>query len=203
MTNRREFLQASAAASALGGLLGSVTMTPAQGSTPEFPYGLHKAVVDADLSESRLFGDAISRRGMGVHSFGRGDITDFWYSELDPVWKRQPAPIAGLTRHGPLFVLETLAAERRMRVALRCEHTAQSPGNGFVQTVSHRLVGPQAAVERIADRLRRGSAWPLAVIDGMARCADARAPLVEQVITSQGTFSFEDPLYSWVIVPRA
>jgi hypothetical protein len=43
-----------------------------------------------------------------VHAI-RGDITDLWFHDLDLRWKQGPAPIAGLTTHGPLFCLERLA----------------------------------------------------------------------------------------------
>ena len=51
----------------------------------------------------------------------RGDITDLWFHDLDPQWKKQPVAIAGLTAHGPLFCLERLAWDHGMRVVSRVE----------------------------------------------------------------------------------
>jgi hypothetical protein len=57
-------------------------------------------------------------RGIAVHAMA-GDMTRFWYDDLYYRWRQGPAAIAGLTAHGPLFCLEQLAWEQRMRVVYR------------------------------------------------------------------------------------
>jgi hypothetical protein len=53
--------------------------------------------------------------------------------------------LAGVTTRGALFVLETLAADRGMRVLYRGEHGATDPGRA-----AHRFAGP---AELFADLL--------------------------------------------------
>ena len=43
----------------------------------------------------------------------------FWYDELDLGWQQKPMMLAGMTTEYGLFVLETLALDRNMRVITR------------------------------------------------------------------------------------
>ncbi len=81
---------------------------------------LYKVIFDERFPASVAFGEVWSSRGAPVHAI-RGDITDLWFQDLDPHWKKQPVAIAGLTAHGPLFCLEQLAWNHGMRVAFRIE----------------------------------------------------------------------------------
>jgi hypothetical protein len=51
-----------------------------------------------------------------------GDMTRFWYDDLYHRWRQGPAAIAGLTGHGPLFCLERLGWEQRLRVEILREY---------------------------------------------------------------------------------
>jgi hypothetical protein len=44
------------------------------------------------------------------------------------LWRKEHVAIAGLTQFGPMFVLERLAHERGMHVALRVEHQVRAAG---------------------------------------------------------------------------
>jgi hypothetical protein len=76
------------------------------------PYAV---LYDERFAEAIHFGRAAEREGFAVRPM-RGDVTRIWYDELDPLWKRQPRPIAGLTAYAALFCLERLARDRGMRV---------------------------------------------------------------------------------------
>jgi len=80
---------------------------------------VHRVIFDEDLRESRLFAREATRLGLPTVSFSGEGATDLWYYELDPIWRQQPLAIAGVTRFGPLFVLERLAWDRGMRVLYR------------------------------------------------------------------------------------
>ncbi len=53
-----------------------------------------------------------------------GDLTYLWLQQLQPQWRQAPQALAGMTTAQGLFVLETLAADHRMRVVYRGEQGA-------------------------------------------------------------------------------
>jgi hypothetical protein len=118
MASRREFIQAGIAAS----LLPVAGLASGAASPQLAPF--YKVIVDERFSSSFYFGEEWRARGASVHAI-RGDMTDLWFHDLDPQWKKQPVPIAGLTAHGPLFCLERLAWNHGMRVVSRIEQTAR------------------------------------------------------------------------------
>jgi hypothetical protein len=97
------------------------------------------ALYDDRYAEGRSFAEAAAAQGIATRALDGGDITRFWYDELDVLWRREPAAIAGLTQFGPMLVIEQLAAERRMHLTLRGEqrlaHLAtalQAPGSSII-----------------------------------------------------------------------
>jgi hypothetical protein len=154
MTNRREFLRTGAAVSALAMNGFVVRGAPAAGGE-RATAPLYKAIYDNRYAESLRFAAYISEYGVSVRGIANGDVTDLWYDELDLLWRKQPVAIAGSTQLGPLFVLETLAAERGMRVALRVEHHPRPNA-----TIAHFITGASEVIA-IAERLRSsGLEWP-------------------------------------------
>ena len=128
MPNRREFLQAGIAASVLPiAAVGSNFEPSTRDPHPNF----YKVIFDERFPASVAFGNDWKARGAAVHAI-RGDITDLWFHDLDLEWKKRPAPIAGLTAHGPLFCLERLAWDRGMRVVSRVEQTATHDGEPLI-----------------------------------------------------------------------
>jgi hypothetical protein len=147
MGGRREFLQAGLAVSALPlvqsafGHSGAPSLRESRArATAEALVALsvHKVIFDVNLPESRVFAREAAQIGLPALPFAGGDATDLWYHELDPLWRRQPLAIAGLTRFGPLFVLERLAWDRGMRVLYRAEQD-HSPD----QSVYSWVIGPR------------------------------------------------------------
>lgn len=123
MASRREFLQAGIAASLLP-VAASAAVSASEGTEPHCAF--YKVIFDQRFPASVAFGEEWKARGAAVHVI-RGDITDLWFHDLDLRWKQGPVAIAGLTAHGPLFCLERLAWDHRMRVVSR---VAQGTQNG-------------------------------------------------------------------------
>jgi hypothetical protein len=118
MASRREFLQAGIAASVLPMAVAGSNVAPS-GRVDRVTF--YKVIFDERFPASVAFGEEWKARGAAAHAI-RGDITDLWFHDLDVRWKKQgPAPIAGLTAHGPLFCLERLAWDHGMRVISRVE----------------------------------------------------------------------------------
>jgi hypothetical protein len=230
MTNRREVLQAGVVAAALplavGGMLG-----PRAAAAGMLNVQVYKAVFDERYAECRAFGEAVARNGIAVRAIADGDITSFWFDELDLLWRDTPVAIAGLTQFGPMFVLERFGRERGLQVALRVEH--QSRAGGLLR---HVMSGPRETLD-LAARLRsEGMHWPLAMAGAVAGCrASCSAPAEETLVMTGvrpeiagGTLSsaresgperiihyymthahregydlpLDGPLFSWVIAPR-
>jgi hypothetical protein len=120
MTSRREFLHAGIAAS-LFPIAAGAKLAP---NERDGRAGFYKVIFDQRFPASVAFGAEWKARGAAVHAI-HGDITDLWFHDLDPQWKRQPVPIAGLTAHGPLFCLERIAWDHGMRVVSRVEQKSQ------------------------------------------------------------------------------
>jgi hypothetical protein len=134
MTSRREFLIAGLVASALPAVAGA-ELAGALAGGPAVP--LYKVLYDTRFAASAAFARRAEARGIAVYAMA-GDMTRFWYDDLYHRWRQGPAAIAGLTAHGPLFCLERLAWEQRMRVVYR------SP-TGAAEAVTTRAAGLPAS----------------------------------------------------------
>src|SRR5688500_6295717 len=126
MPNRREFLQTGAAVSAIAANGVIVRGAEAVGSRP--PVALGRAIYDDRYAEGRRFAAVVREHGVATRTLDGGDDTGFWSEELEGLFRREPTAIAGFTQFGPMFVVERLAAERGIRLALRVEHCGAADG---------------------------------------------------------------------------
>lgn len=201
MTNRRQFLQIGLAATALplaGGLLAPTSGAAVVATAPAIP--LYKILFDAEFAQGRRFGEAAARLGFPFHAMARGDVTDFWFHDLDLAWRNAPHAIAGFTRQGPLFVLERLAWDRGMRVVLRAEH--RPAGDGAIE---HVLTGPGASLSHAAALVPAGDEWMSVMAGVVTQCAAGCSETTTQTVVTRTGQQLPDnePFYSWVIAPRA
>ena len=126
MTNRRQVLKWAAAASAAAtGVLSSLRASA--GSSRESSQPIELFVFDRRFADARAAAAARAASGVETAAFD-GDLTELWYDRLDLRWRAAPMTLAGVTTASGLFVLETLALDRRMRVVERIELSAQTPG---------------------------------------------------------------------------
>ena len=198
MTNRREFLQIGIAASTLP--LAAQAARAAGIDLAEREDGafipLYKVVYDTRFADSVAF----ARRAEALGVAGQpitGDMTRFWYDDLYHRWREGPAAIAGVTGHGPMFVLERLAWDQGMRVVFRAEHTYAA---GCVQ---HNFSGPLAMLQSAA----RGAAdvdWAAGMADVLTRCPSGRSEIAQGSSLARVNHAHAgdaDALFSWVIAP--
>jgi hypothetical protein len=124
MATRREFLQASVAASLLPLTLEADAHGPEAGAprtrTEPLLDACYAVLADRRFSEAEAYAREARRQGARVVRFD-GDITDFWFHDLSLRWRRGPAAIAGFTAPGPLFCLERWGWDHGLYVVSRVE----------------------------------------------------------------------------------
>ena len=225
MPNRRQFLQTGAAVSAIAanGMISGAkgTARDARSSVPG------RAIYDDRYVEGRRFAEVIGEHGVPTRALDGGDITRFWYDDLDTLWKREAIAVAGFTQFGPMFVVERLALERGMQLALRVEHRTGTDG-----TLRHSFSGPRETLALAAEFPALHSDWPALIailacgigVDGSpphnvelaatgsalrlsASAAAGAASIIHYytpIAEQQGYGpALDGPLYSWVVAPRA
>ncbi len=197
MASRREFLQIGVAALALpiSGRGISPAFAGLAGEPARVP--LYKVVFDERFPASRKFADEAKSLGVATHGM-KGDITDLWFHDLYARWKQGPAAIAGLTAHGPIFCLERIAWDQRMRVVFRADHRYREDG-----TIEHALSGPESMLHDAASLRNDGTNWTSRMAALVTRCpADRSQSSQANVIASTGKHADDpDHLISWVIAP--
>jgi hypothetical protein len=162
MTNRRDILQAAAVLPAVVG----ATRIAAHAHTDTAPLlPLHTVLIDERHAESRRLGARLAARGIAVHPVPSGDVTEVWLSHIDPLWRREPLAVAGLTERPVLFCLEQLAIGCGLRVVLHLEHDLHADGG-----TDHALLrGAEAAGLSGRDLTRAGPHWPSRIADALTR----------------------------------
>jgi len=194
--DRRAFLQSGLALSAAS-LPGTAALAAAVGMSECTPIRLQRFVFDKRFAEAVETARHAAHLGIHLAEIS-GDVTPLWYDDLDLRWKRAPMALAGVTTQDGLFVLETLAADRGMRVAYRGEHGVAKNDN-----VDHVLTGPPALIARAA--LQSDTPlWGAVIGDAMAHCPPNTPAVTHRFATGAGDAPARDvPLYSWIIAPRA
>jgi len=152
-------------------LTGSLTLLPAD-SARAAPLRFERFVFDSRFPAPVQAARLAVARGIALAETA-GDLTSLWYHELDLRWQRAPMTLAGLTTKGALFVLETFAADRGMRVLYRGEHGAVGAGRAPLHTFAGRA-------DLFADLM------PAALLPHTRAVADR-----------------DEPLCSWIIAPRS
>jgi len=159
--SRRRFMAGGLAVSAAASL---AAMT--SGSARSDPLGLrlplHLALFDTRFGAAHTFARALALRGVALAAFD-GDVTPIWFEQLDPVWRRHPLTVAGLTTEGALFCLEQLAWDNGMRVAYRGIHAAAADGG-----TDHVLESSVHRSRYVQGRISGAQPWPAQVADLIA-----------------------------------
>lgn len=215
MIDRRRFIETSVAGALAAGFAlparppihGRADRSSAVSGPP-----LYAVLLDERFAQAQRFGTAAERHGLPVRRVN-SDLTQLWYAQLQPLWRRELRPLAGLTSYAALFCLAELARDPGMRIVYHGTHTPL--GQDEIEHVLEgpRREAPQSApdvhVERSAReawtaRLAAWIAWREARIGWgqlrpvsharAIRCPPAGASLAR---------GLEQPLYSWVIAQPA
>jgi hypothetical protein len=194
MTNRREFLQIGMVAASAWPLSISAAGVAPRIAAATLP--LYKAIYDVRFPQSAAFAERAIELGVAVHAID-GDMTRFWYEDLYHRWKQGPAAIAGLTAHGPLFCLEQLALDQRMRVVFRAEHKPVADS-----CVDHEFAGPAGMLDDARSIVAHRD-WASRMADLVVSCPSGRAEITvgEGRTERSETVDASESLYSWVIAP--
>lgn len=148
MTSRREFLQAAAISGVIAGTAGTATMAATR-------RPLAAVVIDERFAQACILGSRLADGGTPVLGISDGDITQIWLREIGPMWKRQPAAVAGLTARPALFCLEELALPHGLRVVFHAEHIVHPDG------IAHTILRGSEEAHCFPDDLNRaGNRWP-------------------------------------------
>lgn len=200
MTNRRQFLKTGIAAGVWPLAAGAAHPGGGDGRASAVP--LYRVVYDRRFAEGVAFARRAASLGLPLRAI-EGDMTRFWYEDLYHAWRRGPVAIAGLTAHGPLFCLEQLARDQRMRVVFRAEHRPADDG------VEHTLNGPLTMLRRSLPVTEAGSGWSECMAEVISACPGTRTETASARLRGGGSVSAGDgsvsagraSLFSWVIAP--
>jgi hypothetical protein len=144
MSNRREFLQMTLAASSLPAFAAPENQ-PASAARPARRVRVDDVIVESTSPMAIAFGNEATRFGFEVRGIA-DDVTDLWYHHLFVRWNGGQAVVAGLTLSTSLFCLETLANDYGMRLWFRADHTTLPNGQGQCEiSGARRLVELAAA----------------------------------------------------------
>ena len=200
--SRRNFVTACLAGAGIAAALGP----HAAGASPAAGHSaLRFALFDTRFPAAVAFSRAMFQRWVTLAPF-HGDVTAVWFEQLDPLWRREPIRVAGLTTPSTLFCLEQMAWDHGLRVAFRGTHEP-APGGG----VTHLL---EAAGDRQQDLMRGFSeerAWAAQVASHIASISapvpafpsrpEARSQT--RLLTAAHRYDCETRLVSWLIAPKA
>jgi len=197
MLNRRVFLEAGLAASALPLLAHAGPIAAVNAPVPQPPLSLYRMIADERFQAGRGFA-AIAARSGAVVLGTSGDITDLWYDDLAPRWREEPAAIAGLTAADALFCLERLAWDAGLRVVYLGEHQELPDGS-----LRHRLSGPAPMHAATGTLASAAHDWHERVADLVRNCpARGTIPVTTRSVLCDARLrTSTEPLYSWVIAP--
>lgn len=194
MPTRRNLIKAGLGLSVLPLLPAAVLA-----SQDQAPATINLAVADPNLPTGRAFAHKAKSLGVDV-IMPRGDWTQMLLERVEPQWRKAPAALAGVTSHGPMFVLGNIANRHGMRLVYSAAMTRWGDEECTVAVRCATGMGASTPVPtgNDADWGREMAAFIL------------RTPLAEmaasapRLATSSGNRSAgpeDDPVFVWVIAP--
>ena len=190
MINRREFLQAATALSALPVVYRNTTAADCEILT------LAAVIFDSRHTQACDFAARAALLGAPVRRI-EADITGIWQDELHKRWLSAPAAIAGLTERPALFLLERLAWDHGLRVVFEAEHVTDGQG-----VAAHKVMrtGDAGLARELA---AAGLDWPHTLADQLLTADRVRSRDFHPSGAALAAHPGEQvKLYSWIIAPR-
>ena len=199
MIDRRKVLQSGVVVSAAA-VSPSVLLASASAEQPgRSPLRPARFVVDTRFRESIVTGQAAQAAGLNVVEVD-GDLSRLWYDDLDLAWRQAPMVLAGVTGPDGLFVLETLANDRGMRLVFRGDHGRLANG-----TERHSMHGTPDALRACMSGFGRSvSPWGAPMCAALTGLSAGRQTMsrIELGTPSIAAARETGTLVSWVIAPR-
>jgi hypothetical protein len=122
------------------------------------------AIVDGRYAEARIFAHELGRRRVPAEGLDDGDVTRV-YERLDLCWRSDRFAVGGMTQFGPMLVVEQLARDRGLRVALRIEHALRTDG-----TLAHTITAAPETIALFDELAPQPMDWPELAAALVARC---------------------------------
>jgi hypothetical protein len=155
-----------------------------------------RVVFDERFADARAFA-AEARSLSATTSAINGPVHDLWYSDLCHRWGEGKYPVAGMTDHRALFLLEMMAADAGMRVVHRVHHV--ETGGTHVP----RVFGPLERSEERRVRLSSADAgWARSAAGIVMSWPKSPAPIDagrSDISKARGEAVDARTLVSWII----
>ena len=195
MANRRQFLAASVASSALLTPFAARAASILGGSVDKSLAGF---VYDERFEPGPALAQSLDQHAATTYAI-RGDVAEIWYDSLLPSLKENARAIGGLTAAGSLFVLARLGHDAGLRLVLHGQHH-QAEGH----EAEHLTMDAQDLVKREYEvDLASGMPWVSALQSALLGAATS--PSTSHVsLTGMGPIGThrQATMHSWVLVPR-
>jgi hypothetical protein len=155
-----------------------------------------RVIFDSTLDAGLAFGAAAERSGAHVDAVG-ADLGSYWMSTLEPLLKRGPLTLVGLTAGAPLFCLELLCRDYGLKTVYRIEHVP-TPG----AAARHALTGDPALAAWADHLAAAGADWPRADAALATDALERRqpAPAIE-LLDLRAHERRAQSLFTWMIAP--
>lgn len=197
MATRRQFLQGSLAVggAALASLSFAGSRIASMIGPPPPRLTLQGVVFDPGQTQSAAFATAAKRQGLKAFPIG-DDITPVW-AQLVELWRTTPVPIAGLTTHTPLLLLEQSGRDHGLRTIFRAEHRPGDDGQ-----ITHSLSGAPEIIAAFRLAARREPGFGTCLAHAFAQCPAQPGERESRSLRTPANGPPTGTLYSWVLAPR-
>jgi hypothetical protein len=194
MTTRRRFIEGAMASGLLAAAVPRAATAMVRGPQDPATLRLERVVYDERFAEARAFAQEARRRSLATSAID-GPVNDLWHDDLFHRWRDARRPIAGMTDHRALLLLEMMAADAGLRVVHRVHHYQAGGVHG------PQVFGPVDRRFELVVRLS-GTDWPEAAAGIVAEWPAAPTPLApgrSDILAGRSRALNSNTLVSWLI----
>jgi len=196
MTTRRRFIEGAMASGLIVAAVPRAATALVRGTEGAATLGLERVVYDERFEPARAFAQEARRRSVATSAI-KGSVHDLWYGDLYHRWSDAKRPIAGMTDHRALLLLEMMAADAGMRVVHRVHHFQAGGAH------APAIFGPTAQRAELINRLSAAdTGWPVAVagiVTGWPTAPTPVSPGRSDILAARSQALDSGTLVSWLI----
>jgi hypothetical protein len=196
MTTRRRFIEGAVASGILAVAVPRAATALVHGTAGAATLGLERVVYDERFAAAQAFAQEARRRSVATSAIN-GSVHDLWYDDLYHRWRDAKRPIAGMTDHRALLLLEMMAADAGMRVVHRVHHYQAGGAH------APAIFGPTAQRAGLAARLSAAATgWPVAaagIVTGWPAAPTPVSSSRSDISGARGQAVDSSTLVSWLI----